>query len=130
MSILEGFIHRAFVLDVDARKLKPQIPVRAAKHKPSSDDDEPVSLTVLPPALAAVDAPGIEWGSLDGGVLVATWRASRDAINSGFKPQSMWLWQSAGPLKDVDKAFIVELCGRLQNEMNTFMRGGVEEDVP
>lgn len=71
------------------------------------------------------NAPGITWRPLTRGRWMARWRCRADIAASGFKPKSFWLWDGV-ELTPHAITYIQEVCARLQNEMLTFGRGGIE----
>lgn len=71
------------------------------------------------------NAPGITWRPLTRGRWMARWRCRADIAASGFKPKSFWLWDGV-ELTPSAIIYIQEVCARLQNEMLTFGRGGIE----
>jgi hypothetical protein len=56
---------------------------------------------------------------------MARWRCRADIAKDGFRPKNFRLWDGVTP-NDIDVRFIQEMCQRLQNEMLTFERGGIE----
>jgi hypothetical protein len=56
---------------------------------------------------------------------MARWRCRADIAASGFKPKNFWLWDGV-ELTPQATIYIQEVCQRLQNEMLTFDKGGIE----
>jgi hypothetical protein len=57
---------------------------------------------------------------------VAYWQCRTDAVEAGFRPQTVPLWRGIEPSR-IDRAYISDQCIRLQSAMLVHVRGGLPE---
>ncbi len=76
-----------------------------------------------PPVLA--DAPGHVLRKRKRGLWTVTWRARADLVERGYAFKNKYIAVIGNNPSDAERAFISDVCNRLQDEMLVWGRGGV-----